>query len=63
MSFRFSVSEFLASEDGAVVTDWVVLTAGLTGLLVVVAISVSAGTVGYADHTGDTISQTAMLKH
>lgn len=42
---------FLASEDGAVTVDWVVLTAAIVGLGIAVLTSVGGGTTVLADKT------------
>ncbi|CRL10479.1 hypothetical protein [Phaeobacter italicus] len=41
--------QFLAKEDGAVTVDWVVLTAAIVGLAVLIAASMEEGALGLAD--------------
>ena len=38
-----NIGDFLKDEDGAVVVDWVVLTAGIVGLAMTVMLSIAAG--------------------
>ena len=46
------IAEWLKSEDGAVTTDWVVLTAGIVGVALAVISSVSGGTQQHAANIG-----------
>ena len=41
--------QFLAKEDGAVTVHWVVLTAAIVGLAVLIAASMEEGALGLAD--------------
>ncbi|WP_167740325.1 hypothetical protein [Parasedimentitalea huanghaiensis] len=43
------LKSFLASDDGAVTVDWVVLTAGIVGLCSVIASTIFDGGVGLAN--------------
>ena len=52
MTFRPFIGSFIASEDGAVTVDWVVLTAAIVGLGVAVLSSVTSG----AKNVTDTVS-------
>ena len=45
---RARITNFLGSEDGAVTVDWVVLTAAIVGMGVVVITTVAGGAL---DHT------------
>ncbi|APG48116.1 hypothetical protein [Phaeobacter porticola] len=40
---------FIARDDGAVTVDWVVLTAAIVGLVVLIAASMEDGALGLAD--------------
>ncbi|MEK0162573.1 hypothetical protein VWZ88_15445 [Phaeobacter sp. JH20_36] len=40
---------FIAKDDGAVTVDWVVLTAAIVGLVVLIAASMEDGALGLAD--------------
>jgi hypothetical protein len=57
MSFR----QFLACETGAVTTDWVVLTAGITGLGIAVATVVSDGVGDVSGDIATTLSDVEIL--
>ena len=48
--------EFLKSEDGAVTVDWVVLTAAIIGLGLVVIGSVAGGATDVSDSLGATLN-------
>ncbi|MFS4582306.1 hypothetical protein [Phaeobacter sp. C3_T13_0] len=41
--------QFFAKDDGAVTVDWVVLTAAIVGLAVLIAASMEDGALGLAD--------------
>ncbi|AFO86590.1 MULTISPECIES: hypothetical protein [Phaeobacter] len=41
--------QFIAKDDGAVTVDWVVLTAAIVGLVVLIAASMEDGALGLAD--------------
>lgn len=51
---------FIAAEDGAVTIDWVVLTAALLTLGIVVGYAVSDGAQTMADNTGSNL-ETAVV--
>jgi Flp pilus assembly pilin Flp len=55
MGFR----HFLADDSGAVTVDWVVLTAGVAVLAVIVMPPIQVAIVGMAQYIGDTIAQYA----
>ena len=48
--------KFLVSEDGAVTVDWVVLTAAIIGLGLVVITSVAGGATDVSDSLGATLN-------
>lgn len=50
---KSSIYNFLKSEDGAITVDWVALTAGVIGVIVVLYSAVQDDTVGLADRVGD----------
>ena len=43
------VKSFLAEENGAVTVDWVVLTAAIAGLVVLISSAMQDGALGLAD--------------
>ena len=47
---------FIASDDGAVTVDWVVLTAGVIGLTMLAFNSMLDGTLSFADAVVDYLS-------
>lgn len=49
------LNTFKADEDGAVTVDWVVLTAGIVGLAVVIGSTVADGVSGAAEQIGTDI--------
>ena len=55
-NFKATVANFLQSEDGAVTTDWVVLTAGFVGFGLVVMSILGGSAVSMSERTGDTLS-------
>jgi hypothetical protein len=58
-----NIRKFAVSEDGAVMTDWVVLTAGLVGLGLAVIMSISVGAVDLGDKTTVAIESTKIIDH
>lgn len=50
------LTDFLKSEDGAVTVDWVVLTAAIVGLGIVVIGSIGAGTTSVSSGLGATLT-------
>ncbi len=50
-----TLTNFLKSEDGAVTVDWVVLTAAIVGLGIVVISSVGGGATNVSDSLGATL--------
>lgn len=50
-----TIKTFICAEDGSVVTDWAVLTAGVMGVGIVVMISIASGSVTFADGTASAI--------
>lgn len=58
-----NIRKFAVSEDGAVMTDWVVLTAGLVGLGLAVIMSISVGAVDLGDKTTAAIASTTIIDH
>ena len=58
-----SFQKFAASEDGAVLVDWVVLTAGIVALGIAVLMSVSVGAVDLGEKTNVAIESTTMIDH
>lgn len=46
------IARWLRDENGAVTTDWVVLTAGIVTIALVAISSISGGTQDYAARTG-----------
>ena len=44
---------FITDDDGAVTVDWVVLTAAIVGLGVVVCVSIAGGVVDHANGVGN----------
>ena len=63
MTVSKSFQKFVASEDGAVIVDWVVLTAGIVALGIAVLMSVSIGAVDLGDKTSVAIEDTTMIDH
>ena len=63
MTVSKSFLKFVASEDGAVIVDWVVLTAGIVALGIAVLMSVSIGAVDLGDKTSVAIEDTTMIDH
>ncbi|SFJ05891.1 Flp family type IVb pilin [Jannaschia pohangensis] len=55
-SMPATVSRFVASEDGAVTVDWVVLAAALTSLGVLVALAVSDGVENLSGDLSDSLA-------
>lgn len=53
------VLAFLKSEAGAVTVDWVVLTAAIVGLVLIVAIPIFSATEGEADNISDFLTEIA----
>ncbi len=53
------VYAFLKSEAGAITVDWVVLTAAIVGLALVVAIPIFSATEGEADQISAYLGQIA----
>jgi Flp pilus assembly pilin Flp len=53
------VQAFLKSEDGAVTVDWVVLTAAIVGLALIVAIPIFSATEGEAIEISTYLGQIA----
>ena len=51
MTFLNAFKSFANDEAGAVTVDWVVLTAAIVGLGIVVMTSVGSGITGLADNT------------
>jgi Flp pilus assembly pilin Flp len=51
-----SLKRFLGDETGAVTVDWVVLTAGVVVLAVIVMPPIQAGILNMAAYIGDTIT-------
>ncbi len=45
---RVYINKFLASEDGAVTVDWVVLTAAIVGLGVIVITTIANGALDHS---------------
>jgi Flp pilus assembly pilin Flp len=50
-----NLTNFLKSEDGAVTVDWVVLTAAIVGLGIVVISSVGGGATDVSNSLGATL--------
>lgn len=50
------LTDFLESEDGAVTVDWVVLTAAIVGLGIVVIGSIGAGTTSVSGSLGASLN-------
>ena len=50
------LKHFLASEDGAVTVDWVVLTGAIVGLGFAVITTIAGGTTNYATGVGGYLS-------
>jgi Flp pilus assembly pilin Flp len=50
-----SLKRFFGDETGAVTVDWVVLTAGVVVLAVIVMPPIQAGVTNMASYIGDTI--------
>ena len=55
MQFSNVFTPFVNDEAGAVTVDWVVLTAAIVGLGIVVMTSVGGGITGLADKTNTTL--------
>ena len=51
-----SLKRFFGDETGAVTVDWVVLTAGVVVLAVIVMPPIQAGIMNMAGYIGDTIT-------
>lgn len=47
------IARFLGKEDGAVTVDWVVLTAGLLILGILVVLSIQTGATEMSDNVGN----------
>jgi len=54
------IKNFRADEDGAVTVDWVVLTAAIVGLGIVVLGTVRTGATGLATTVGTELSTTTV---
>ena len=55
---RHYLKGFLRDEDGAITVDWVVLTAAVVGLQVIVLVAmIRDSLVGLSDVSADTITQ------
>ena len=50
------IKQFIQSEDGAVTVDWVVLTAAIIGLGLVVLTLIAAGTTNVSSGVGASLS-------
>ena len=57
MKILSTLKSFANDEAGAVTVDWVVLTAAIVGLGIVVMTSVGGGITGLADATASKIGQ------
>jgi Flp pilus assembly pilin Flp len=55
-SLRRTVRRFLAREDGAVTVDWVVLTAAVIGMGMLMLIPVATGTESLSEVVGGSIA-------
>ena len=53
--------EFFADEDGAITVDWVVLTAAIIGLALIVVIAIATSTTNLADVISADIASTPDL--
>jgi Flp pilus assembly pilin Flp len=54
------IKDFIASEDGAVTVDWVVLTAAVVGLGIAAIASVKTGVSNLADRISSAVSATTI---
>lgn len=52
----FNLRSFLTDEDGAVTVDWVVLTAAIVGLVVLLATAMQDGALGLSTGLADYMS-------
>jgi Flp pilus assembly pilin Flp len=57
------INNFLRSEDGAVTVDWVVLTAAIVGLGLVIGTTVGQSTADLAETIGTQISTTDVTNY
>lgn len=57
---RPEIAQWLENEDGAVTTDWVVLTAGIVTIALIAISSVSGGTQDYAARTGTELADRSL---
>jgi Flp pilus assembly pilin Flp len=57
------INNFLRSEDGAVTVDWVVLTAAIVGLGLVIGTTVGQSTADLADTIGTEIGNTNITNY
>jgi hypothetical protein len=61
--FEQKVAMFLRSEDGAVTVDWVVLTAAVVGLGLVIGSTVGQSTVDLAGSIGDEVNEVRIYSY
>ena len=61
--FEQKVATFLRSEDGAVTVDWVVLTAAIVGLGLVIGSTVGQSTVDLAEAIGDEVDEVRIYSY
>lgn len=57
------INNFLRDEDGAVTVDWVVLTAAIVGLGLVIGTTVGQSTADLADTIGQEIASTDITNY
>jgi Flp pilus assembly pilin Flp len=57
------INNFLRDEDGAVTVDWVVLTAAIVGLGLVIGTTVGQSTADLAETIGDEIGTTDITNY
>jgi Flp pilus assembly pilin Flp len=57
------INNFLRDEDGAVTVDWVVLTAAIVGLGLVIGTTVGQSTADLASTIGDEIASTDITNY
>lgn len=61
--FEQKVAKFLRSEDGAVTVDWVVLTAAVVGLGLVIGSTVGQSTVDLAGLIGEDVDEVRIYSY
>ncbi len=53
---KTALRRFLGDKDGSVTVDWVVLLAGILGMIFIVMASISGGVTVFGDKAGDELA-------